>query len=98
MTSAISIDPRVRNAMSWVGTSEGGDLALFLRYCAFLERRLQDPEHRPEKDVDALWHFHILDMENYADFCRDRFGRPVLHRIGAKGERLEGADCGPGNS
>jgi hypothetical protein len=34
------------------------------------------PEH-----VDILWHFHVLDLKNYVDFCQARYGRIIYHHL-----------------
>lgn len=42
----------------------------------------------PTKDIDAMWHFHILDTRAYAADCQRVFGRFVHHfpYLGMRGE------------
>ena len=40
----------------------------------------------PSKDVDAMWHTHILDTQKYSQDCQAAFGR-FIHHIPARVER-----------
>jgi hypothetical protein len=33
----------------------------------------------PTKDIDLVWHAHILDTEKYDSFCHEVFGRKIHH-------------------
>ena len=42
----------------------------------------------PTKEIDAMWHFHILDTRAYAHDCQKVFGRFIHHfpYLGMRGE------------
>lgn len=45
----------------------------------------------PTKDVDEVWHTHILDTESYAQDCQRCFGKFIHHRPYMKDEDLKKA-------
>jgi hypothetical protein len=51
------------------------------RYRAFLHAIRHHPGHplAPSKQVDTVWHAHILDTERYISDCQRLFGRYVHH-------------------
>ena len=63
-----------------------------LDYRRFLNLRLQYPETSlvPTRDIDEVWHGHILDTRAYAVDCERLFGR-FLHHAPAfgGGERVQ---------
>lgn len=79
------------------------------RYFAFLsEAALSDAQPRPYRDVDDLWHRHILETRDYAEDCARWFGRFIHHRSFSPEEAAAGvpphgwpedggarADCSP---
>jgi|GEM_PF-2999871 len=50
-------------------------------YVTFLHSaKLQVGDTEPERDVDAIWHAHILFTEDYMKFCDQYFGYYLHHR------------------
>lgn len=51
-------------------------------YRAFLVKHGEDPDHlqRPTRDVDEVWHLHILSTKRYAIDCQQLFGH-FLHHV-----------------
>src|SRR5450830_6525 len=45
----------------------------------FVATQFPDPAPRPSADVDAFWHFHILDTIKYARDCQQAFGYFLHH-------------------
>lgn len=64
-------------------------------YRRFLALHLTHPDAAivPCGDVDAMWHFHILDTEAYGADCEKAFGRFLHHfpYFGMRGEEDEKA-------
>ena len=56
------------------------DEALFYYRC-FLQAILDSPDTPvvPSKEIDEVWHQHILDTEKYMTDCQEVFGRYVHH-------------------
>lgn len=63
------------------------------RYRQFLELALIYPDKSivPTKDIDEVWHTHILDTAKYREDCNKIFGRPLDHfpYFGIRGEEDE---------
>jgi hypothetical protein len=52
------------------------------RYVAALDSvALSGHAEALDEDVDILWHLHVLDLEDYLAFCRERYGRVILHKL-----------------
>jgi len=53
-----------------------------LEYKAFLQQILDNPkiDHTPSKEVDQMWHDHILDTRSYQEMCENVFGRFLHHK------------------
>lgn len=67
------------------GWSEEKRLRVLSEYEEYLDSAATRPKkhsglNRPTRDVDALWHEHILNTTLYADYCMARFGF-YLHHI-----------------
>lgn len=51
-----------------------------LNYRVFLQAHRQDGGSLvPTKEIDTVWHHHILDTEKYISDCHQLFGRYVHH-------------------
>lgn len=48
-------------------------------YETFLNSAVDNHDLRPSKDVDELWHLHILNSIAYIAYCNARFGHYVHH-------------------
>ena len=59
-------------------------------YKRFLILNLLYPDKSivPSKEIDEMWHYHILDTEKYAEDCQDTFGYFLHHfpYFGMRGE------------
>ncbi len=68
-------------------------------YRAYLGRVKQNPGKRlppGSKDVDAVWHEHILHTKKYKMDCAALFGRFIHHTprpLGSKRGQRNAADC-----
>lgn len=51
------------------------------RYLAFLylAERYSRLQLAPSRDIDTVWHYHILDTSKYAEDCEMLFGRLIHH-------------------
>lgn len=64
-------------------------------YKAFLQHARSDHERRrrvPNKDVDKVWHLHILHTRQYAADCDQLFGC-FLHHTPRDERDASGRDC-----
>lgn len=74
--------------------SKGWDLAKVTSveklYRRFLELKVRHPEETivPTKEIDAMWHAHILDTSKYMVDCEAMFGAYLHHfpYLGMRGE------------
>lgn len=60
-------------------------------YRSYIADVNHDKSLSPSKDVDEVWHTHILHTVDYADFCQLHFGRFIHHVPDENG-------CHPGTS
>lgn len=63
----------------WEGQRIESAVAEYKKFCALCKYH---PETSiiPGRDVDTLWHRHILNTEKYADDCQSYFGYFLHHR------------------
>lgn len=73
---------RLMHPRAGLGWSAARSIAAEQAYRAFLLEALQSPLGRPAPtaDVDAFWHFHILDTHKYAADCLSVFGYFLHHQ------------------
>ena len=45
-----------------------------------LKRKYPDSTLVPTREIDSVWHAHILDTKNYADDCNMLFGKFMHHK------------------
>ncbi len=55
----------------------------------FLKRKYPNLELPPSKDIDAVWHAHILHSKNYLEFCMQVFGYFLHHVPGDPNNQAE---------
>lgn len=71
----------------WTKTQMVEAIARYLAFLYLIDRypRLQLV---PSKEIDYIWHQHILDTQKYAEDCQNLFGRFVHHfpYLGMRGE------------
>jgi len=64
---------------NWTVAHTEGAISEYLRFAELLTLS-PDRELIASTDVDAVWHEHVLDTENYALDCQHMWGRYVHHR------------------
>lgn len=92
----------IRNKLLWdeeyEWTEERIDLAI-QGYREFLQLYQETRKRRrvPGKDVDTIWHLHILHTKKYAKDCQTMFGEFLHHNPSPakKKQRVE-TECGVG--
>lgn len=47
----------------------------------------------PTKDVDTVWHCHILNTKEYYDFCFNLFGKIIHHKPFSSQEEKEASNA-----
>jgi hypothetical protein len=69
---------KLQNQYGW--TPEKCDTAE-IWYKQFLTLKLKYPDLElvPNKDIDEIWHLHILDTKKYSNDCKDIFGSFFHH-------------------
>ncbi len=50
------------------------------------------PNHRPSRDVDKIWHAHILHTREYMQDCQEYFGH-YFHHTPDNGGKAKVGDC-----
>lgn len=63
----------------WVKCSAEEALIQYRRYIFLQKKYGQAYELPPSREVDAVWHAHILHTEKYWDFCQKIFGYYLHH-------------------
>lgn len=73
------VEMRLRRKLAW---EHGRVVPAIEQYRRFLQsiRDTPNESHRPlSRDMDAVWHEHILHTKRYAEDCQALFGRFVHH-------------------
>ena len=69
--------------------AEGG----YRQYLAKVRESLPKVSFRPKKDVDKVWHSHILHTREYSANCQDYFGYFLHHVPERGGSSLDVGEC-----
>ncbi len=65
---------------------------LEIKYREFLYEAGTHDRARPTKEVDMMWHQHILDTRAYIDDCNRVFGK-MIHHFHCKDDCGQGYSC-----
>ena len=76
-----TVRTRLMHPRAGLGWSEARSVAAEMAYREFLLFARDNPVATPSPapDVDAFWHYHILDTVKYARDCADTFGYFLHH-------------------
>jgi len=75
----------VRKAGAIAGWQPGDDVKHTEAYMAFLDICAKETgaSPPPNREIDLLWHVHMLHPREYVGFCDARFGRVIDHSLPA---------------
>lgn len=71
-----------------LGTDKASQYVDNYRKFIFLIAVTEKP-HTPSEEVDLVWHYHQLHLEEYIKFSKDVLGKPILSHNPAIGEKDE---------
>ena len=77
----MSLDIIKKEAIRQLGWSAQYTDQIAIFYKEFIALRASNGgKYSPPTDVDKFWHIHILNTDEYAEYCMKNFGKIVAHR------------------